>query len=91
MAYKILISASAAKDIKKLGQSDVVKIRTYLNNSIATLENPRSKGKPLSANLKGFWRYRAGDFRVICEIDDEQKLVKVIGMGHRSIVYEKTN
>ncbi|WP_432633080.1 type II toxin-antitoxin system RelE family toxin [Brachyspira sp.] len=52
------------------------------------LENPRSKGKSLAGNLKVFWRYRVGDYRLICEILDNELIIYAIKISHRKNVYD---
>ena len=51
-------------------------------------ENPREKGKKLKGNLKDYWRYRVGKYRIITEINDEDITIIVINIGHRSDVYK---
>ena len=58
-------------------------------DSIAMLEDPRSRGKGLSNNLAGLWRYRVGDYRVICDIEDDVLLILVVDVAHRSEAYKK--
>jgi len=53
------------------------------------MNNPRSKGKALSGNLKGLWRYRVGDYRVICQIIDNEVVILVVELGHRKEIYRK--
>lgn len=53
------------------------------------IEDPRSMGKELTANHSGQWRYRIGNYRVICEIQDEQLIVVAINIGHRRNVYDR--
>ena len=82
MSYKLIYSEDSLKQLKKLDKSVQKLIVRYLRN-LETLEEPRAKGKALSANLKGFWRYRIADYRVICEIQDENVIVLVLEIGHR--------
>ena len=57
-------------------------------DALQSLENPRSRGKALIGNLSGFWRYRVGDYRIICEILDEKLVIYAIHIAHRSEVYQ---
>ena len=57
-------------------------------NEIASLDNPRSRGKALTSNLSGLWRYRVGDYRILCRIHDDKLVITVIEIGHRSTVYQ---
>ncbi|MDV0824807.1 type II toxin-antitoxin system RelE family toxin [Klebsiella quasipneumoniae] len=51
------------------------------------LEDPRDAGKALTGNLRTYWRYRVGDYRVICEIRDAELVIVAVEIGHRSEVY----
>ncbi len=74
------------EQLKKIDKQSQRLITGYLRK-LEKLAEPRAKGKALSANLKGFWRYRIGDYRVICEIDDTKIIIIVIDVGHRKDVY----
>ena len=50
-------------------------------------ENPRIKGKPLTGDLKGLWRYRVGDYRILAEIQDDKIVILILDIGHRSKIY----
>jgi mRNA interferase RelE/StbE len=65
-----------------------MEILDYIDNRIARAANPRDFGKPLRHDKYGLWRYRVGDFRVICELDDNRLVVVVQAVGHRSTIYE---
>jgi mRNA interferase RelE/StbE len=75
------------KDLKKLDQTAQKRILTYLKEKIATQENPRLFGKALKGNLKGLWRYRVGDYRLVCQILDAELIILVIKVGHRQNIY----
>lgn len=78
----------ALKELKKLGKPAQKEILAYLDKRIAGKEDPRRFGKGLHANLAGLWRYRVGDYRILCQIMDGELLVLVISTGHRKNVYE---
>ena len=59
----------------------------YLNRLVLETEDPRQRGKGLTANLTGLWRYRVGDYRVICDIQDGELVVLVLQVSHRSQAY----
>lgn len=84
---KVEYSDEAKKQIKKLDKQIQKRIIDYLDN-ISTLENPRSKGKGLTSNLVGLWRYRVGDYRVICRIVDSELVIIALAIGHRREVYK---
>lgn len=84
--YKVLYSEKAYKKLKKFDKSVQRMIVSYVNG-LKEMEEPRAKGKALSGNLKGFWRYRVLDYRIICEIDDSKITIVVVDIGHRSNIY----
>ena len=72
----------------KLDKSVQRRIKNYLDD-IVQLENPRSRGKALVGNLVNLWRYRVGDYRIICDIQDEKILITILRIGHRKDVYDE--
>ena len=65
-----------------------MRIALFLKERVASLEDPRSIGKALQGSLRGTWRYRIGDYRLICKIEDFRVTVVVIEIGHRSDIYD---
>ena len=88
MSYKILFSEEARKQLKKLDKHISTLIITWIRKNLQGCENPRQHGKPLVANRTGQWRYRIGDYRLICEIQDEEITILVLEVGHRKNIYE---
>lgn len=87
MVWTINWNEKALKDLKKLAKPVQIKILKFLNRRIAYQENPRMFGKALSFDKRGLWRYRVEDFRIICQINDEELLILVVKLGHRKEVY----
>lgn len=85
---KLEISEAAKKTFSKLDKSVQRRIKNYLDD-IVQLENPRSRGKALVGNLVNLWRYRVGDYRIICDIQDEKILITILRIGHRKDVYDE--
>ena len=56
-------------------------------SEIATLDDPRSRGKALTSNFAGLWRYRVSDYRILCRIYDDKLVITVIEIAHRSTIY----
>ena len=75
------------KQLTKLDNSAKRRILDYMDD-VARLKNPRERGKMLIGNMPGLWRYRVGDYRILCKIRDEELVVTVVGVGHRREVYE---
>lgn len=88
MAWQINVSASAEKQLSKLDRPVARRILTFLRERVAPLDDPRAIGEALrGSDLGEFWRYRVGDWRLICEIQDEQILITVLSVGNRGEVY----
>jgi mRNA interferase RelE/StbE len=87
LAWTLRISETARRQLKKLDRSTAQGLLRYLNRLVLQTEDPRQRGKALTANLSGLWRYRVGDYRVICLIEDDRLVVLVVGLSHRSDVY----
>ena len=86
MAWTIEYSEGALRTLKKMSPSTVRRIFDHMDK-IASSETIRSAGKALKGNLGTLWRYRVGDYRVVCTIDDTILRVLVVKVGHRSEVY----
>lgn len=78
----------ARRELRKLDASVQQTILRYLRERIAAARDPRQFGKPLRKNLAGLWRYRVGDYRLICRFEDDRLVVLVLQVGHRREVYE---
>jgi mRNA interferase RelE/StbE len=81
------VEESALRDLKDLGPSVAADIFAYLDKRISGSIDPRQFGKPLRGPLKGFWRYRVGDYQILCRLQQGILTVVVISVGHRSKVY----
>ncbi|MBF0352120.1 MAG: type II toxin-antitoxin system RelE/ParE family toxin [SAR324 cluster bacterium] len=90
MGWKIKIGTVAEKQIRKMDRSTQKRILDFLSERIEDCKNPRHFGEPLKGDKSGYWRYRIGDYRVLCEIFDEKLIVLVIAVGHRREVYKKS-
>jgi mRNA interferase RelE/StbE len=88
MAWKVEFSQAADKYLRKLDPQHRQRILKFLSMRIAGEENPRRIGQGLQgARFGEFWKYRVGDYRLICKIEDDQVLVLVLQVGHRREVY----
>lgn len=88
MRWAYSFDARALRELQKLDRQAQKEIISYLDERIATAQDPRRSGKPLRAALTGLWRYRIRDYRVLCQIQDNVLLVLVVSVGHRNNVYE---
>lgn len=87
MSWAYSFNESARKQLKKLGRQSQLEILSYLDERVTGDEDPRRFGKGLKADLKGLWRYRVGDYRILCQIQDHELIVLVVALGHRREVY----
>jgi len=88
LAWRIELTATAAKQLAKLDKGEAKRILNFLRQSIAVLDDPRSTGKALTGpHLGSYWRYRVGDYRIICDIQDGALCVLVIEIGNRREIY----
>lgn len=85
--WSVEFSADAAKDLRRLDPQVTREILTYLRSRIAADADPRRFGKGLRGEMQGLWRYRVGDYRLICLIEDEKLRVLVLRAAHRRVVY----
>lgn len=88
MAHKAELSDKSAKMLDKIRSKDNTNFEIIIGHLRNLEQNPEHFGKPLTGNLKGLWSCRAGDFRIICQLQKESKTVFVVAIGHRRGVYE---
>lgn len=86
MSWEVELSPDAAKWFRKTDPQNARHIGAALR-AIATLDNPRDRGKALTGNLAGLWRYRVGDYRIVCDLQDTYLVILVIDIDHRSTIY----
>lgn len=86
--WRIEVTDTALKQLKKLGKPQALRITAYLRDRLGALDDPRDLGKGLKGpDLGEYWRYRVGDYRVLCEIKEDRLVVLVVHVGHRKDVY----
>lgn len=87
MAWTIDYTQSARNQIRKLDKPVAKRILDFMDNRVAPQEDPRTLGKALTGSLGTLWRYRVGDYRIICELQHSAVRVLVVRIGHRREVY----
>ena len=87
MSYKVIFTEEARKDLKKLDKHTSALIFNWIEKNLQGCKNPRSRGKALTSNRSGQWRYRIGDYRLICLIKDDELIILALSVGHRREVY----
>lgn len=87
MKWRVTVKKKVTKALSKMDVRDSTKILKFIHETLSTLENPRQSGKSLNGNLTGYWRYRVGDFRLVCEIHDDELMIVAVDIGHRREIY----
>ena len=89
MTWTVEWDNKARRELRKLNQSTQGYILRYFRERIMVDDDPRRFGKTLRHELQGLWRYRIGDYWVVCQIQDEQLIVLALIVGHRRNIYRK--
>ena len=87
--YNVELSDRFKREFRKLDKYTQKIIRAWIDKNLVNCENPRKHGKGLTANRNGHWRYRIGDYRLICSIEDERLVILALTVGHRSEIYKR--
>ena len=85
---KVVFSDKAKKFFLKLDTPIQKQIQKFILK-LEGMSDPRASGKLLVGNLLGFWRYRVGDYRLLCRIVDKELVITVVEVGHRKEVYDE--
>ena len=85
--YQVVVSPRAERDLKKLRRQNPRDYARVITAIRSLADNPRSPGTKQLTGRKGSWSLRVGDYRVIYAIDDEMRIVTVLGVAHRKEVY----
>ena len=89
MKYSIETTSRFDKEFKKLDRYTQRMIKSWISKNLVDCGDPRRHGKALTANRSGQWRYRIGDYRIICEIDDGKLIIMALSIGHRRNIYNR--
>ena len=86
--YSLITTSDFDKAFRKLDRSVQIMISKWIHKHLDNCDDPRTFGKGLSGNLKGWWRYRIGNYRLLVEIKDDELVIVAIEISHRSQVYQ---
>ena len=89
MTYSVETTKRFDREFKKLDRYTQRIIKAWIDKNLVGCSNPRQHGKGLTANKSGFWRYRIGDYRIICEIKENELIILAITVGHRGEIYKR--
>jgi len=87
LAWTIEIPRSAEEDLEKIDRLWQRRILQYMRSDVAALTNPRDRGKALTGELAGLWRFRVGNYRVICDIEDNIQMTPIVRVAPLSKAY----
>ena len=87
MKYKVIIRQKAEKQLNKLDDSMKLKIMRYIKQNLNNTDNPKKFGKALRYNLKGFWRYRVENYRIIAKIEKDELVILIVEIDKRDKIY----
>lgn len=87
MAWTIEYTETALRWLRKTDRQVARRILDFMDERIAKADDPRGMGKALSNQFSGLWRYRIGDYRLICDLQDERLCVLVVEIGNRREIY----
>lgn len=89
MSYAVHYTDRAVKELKKLDKYTRQMLKAWIDKNLVGCDDPRVHGKALTANRIGQWRYRIGDYRLICSIEDGRLVILALSVGHRSEIYKR--
>jgi mRNA interferase RelE/StbE len=88
LVWQIEFDPDALKDLRKIDKPIQVRLIGFLRSRVAALDDPRSIGEALSGQRLGsYWKYRVGDWRIICDIQDQRIVVRVLRIGNPREIY----
>ena len=88
MAWIVEFSKTAVKQLKKIDKHEQKKIINFLREKIENQSNPKLHGKSLTGDKSDLWRYRVGDYRIICKLENKALIILVLTIGHRKNIYK---
>ncbi len=86
--YSVVATPDFERMLRKLDKYTATMIRAWITKNLEGCSNPRQRGKALNGNKSGQWRYRIGDYRLICKIEDDHLVILALTVGHRREIYD---
>lgn len=87
MAYQVVYTKKAIKSLSKIDQSQQKLILAWIEKNLVQADDPKALGKSLKGNLKEYWRYRIGNYRILADIDNDEIKIIIFNIGHRRDIY----
>lgn len=88
MPYSVEYSDTALKQLRKMDRFEARLIVSWIDKNLQGCADPRAHGKGLTANQSGEWRYRIGNYRALCVIENDRLVIKVFAVGHHRHIYQ---
>ena len=85
--YSVEYSKHSKKQLEKIDRLQAIRIKKWIERNLIGCENPYFSGKALEGNLRKYWRYRVGNYRIITEINNKKILILIVNINHRKNVY----
>ena len=88
--WQLVFEADVKKQFSKLPKDVQIRILDYFDDRVLVIPDPLILASPLAGEMSGLWRFRVGDYRVICNIDRGNLIITAVAIGHRKEIYKKT-
>jgi mRNA interferase RelE/StbE len=89
MKYNVLYSKKSQKQLSKFDKQISKKISNWISLNLVDCTDPRAHGKELGGDMRGLWRYRVGDYRIVADIQDDKVIILIVDIDHRRNIYRK--
>ena len=89
MAYEIVLTTSFRKSLARLGRPDGTLVLKWIAENLEGSNDPRTYGKRLKHDMKQYWCYRIGDYRLLANIIDKQLVLELLVVAHRRNAYKR--
>ncbi len=87
MAYHVVYEKKALKSLSKIDQGQQRILLAWIEKNLVNTEDPKKYGKALKGNLKEYWRYRVGNYRIVADIHEDEIKIIIFNIGHRKDIY----
>ncbi|SOC41601.1 type II toxin-antitoxin system RelE family toxin [Salinicoccus kekensis] len=88
MKYRVVYEKRAIKSLAKIDKGQQRMIISWIEKNLQNSNNPKHNGKALKGQLKEYWRYRVGNYRILAEINENEVKIVIINIGHRKDIYK---
>jgi mRNA interferase RelE/StbE len=87
LAWTASFDPRAFKELERLDRIVQRRMVKFLQDRVLRRDDPRNLGKAMAGDKAGLWRYRVGDYRLICQINDQAESIRVLRVSHRKEAY----